>query len=538
MPFLGGRFKRLTSFFSFEYLGLFLPLFLLFFVVTPQKYKKHVLLLSSYAFFLLISGPLLAVLIGVTMIAYFGGLYLEKLKEQHKLQVKAESDKAIKKTLKEQLRKIRQHKLLWLVLSLLLVLIGFKYVGLIITTFSSVMGTKTDGVSVVFKFAAPIGISFFTMQMIAYLVDIHRDTIKADRNFVRVALFFAFFPQIIEGPIVRYTQTAEQVYNVRSMTYDNLVFGLQRILYGMFKKLVVADRLNAMIGIIFTKYTEFDGSVVLIGAIAYTIQLYMEFSGSLDAVIGVSQILGVKMPENFRQPFASRTISEFWQRWHITLGTFFKDYVFYPVSLSQPMKKLTTKARDKMGMTYGPLMSSAVALFIVWVFNGLWHGPEYSYLFFGLYHFVFILLETVLSPISQKIATKINTQVFWYRSMQRVRTVFIVIIGELFFRAATLQDGQQMFSHMLNHFTFNTELSELLKRLKISVADIVVVIVAVIIVTIISHFKEKDKNIRGTIATMPMMWRWLFWYSVIVAIMLFGAYGGHYAPVDPIYANF
>lgn len=538
MPFLGGKIKRLTSFFSFEYLGIFLPFFLVLFTVTPQKYKKYILLLSSYAFFWFISGPLLVVLLGVTAIAYYGGLHLEKLKEKHKQQVKEQSDKATKKTVKEQLRKSRQKKLLWLVFALLIILIGFKYLSFIVYTIVSIGGISSDKTITIFKFAAPIGISFFTMQMIAYLVDVHRDTTKADKNLLRVALFFAFFPQIVEGPIVRYSQTAEQIYNVRAITYDNLVFGLQRILYGMFKKLVVADRLNAMVGIIFTKYTNFDGSIVLIGAIAYTIQLYMEFSGSLDAVIGVSQILGIKMPENFRQPFSAKTISEFWQRWHITLGTFFKDYVFYPLSLSQPMKKLTTKAREKMGITYGPLVSSAVALFVVWVFNGLWHGPEYSFLFFGLYHFVFILLETLFSPLSQKIAAKVNTQAFWYQAMQRSRTIMIVIIGELFFRAETLSEGLSMFSHMINNFTFNTNLFEVIKHLKISVYDIVVVILAVIIVTMISHFKEKDKNIRETIAQLPVVWRWAFWYAVIIGVMLFGAYGGHYVPVDPIYANF
>lgn len=538
MPFLGGKIKRLTSFFSFEYLGVFLPFFLVLFTVTPQKYKKYILLLSSYAFFWFISGPLLAVLLGVTAIAYYGGLHLEKLKEKHKQQIKEQTDKTTKKTLKEQLRKRRQKKLLWLVFSLLLVLIGFKYLNFILYTVVSIGGISSDKTITIFKFAAPIGISFFTMQMIAYLVDVHRDTMKADKNLLRVALFFAFFPQIVEGPIVRYSQTAEQVYNVRAITYDNLVLGLQRILYGMFKKLVIADRLNAMVGIIFKKYIEFDGSIVLIGAIAYTIQLYMEFSGSLDAVIGVGQILGIKMPENFRQPFAAKTISEFWQRWHITLGTFFKDYVFYPISLSQPMKKLTTKAREKMGVTYGPLMSSAVALFVVWVFNGLWHGPEYSFLFFGLYHFVFILLETLFSPLSQKIATKVNTQALWYQVMQRSRTIVIVIIGELFFRAATLNTGLSMFSHMVNNFTFNSDFFELIKRLKISVHDIVLVILAVIIVTFISRFKEKDKNIRDSIATLPIVWRWMFWYAVIIGIMLFGAYGGSYVPVDPIYANF
>lgn len=538
MPFLGGKIKRLTSFFSFEYLGIFLPVFLVLFTVAPQKYKKYILLLSSYAFFWFISGRLLAVLLGVTAIAYYGGLHLEKLKEKHRQHVKEQVDKATKKIVKEQLRKLRQKKLLWLILLLLVILIGFKYLNFIFNTVVSIGGTPSENTTVIFKFAVPIGISFFTMQMIAYLVDIHRDTIKADKNWLRVALFFAFFPQIIEGPIVRYAQTAEQVYNVRAITYDNLVFGLQRILYGMFKKLVVVDRLNAMVGIIFKQYTEFDGSIVLIGAIAYTIQLYMEFSGSLDAVIGVSQILGIKMPENFKQPFASKTISEFWQRWHITLGTFFKDYIFYPISLSQPMKKLTTKSREKMGATYGPLMSSAIALFVVWVFNGLWHGPEYSFLFFGLYHFVFILLETLFLPFSQKIATKINTQSFWYQVLQRIRTMIIVIIGELFFRAATLNAGVSMFSHMVNKFTLNTDFFELIKRLKISVPDIVLVILSLLIVTAISRLKEKDKNVRGMIATLPIVWRWLFWYAVIIGIMLFGAYGGSYVPVDPIYANF
>lgn len=538
MPFLGGKIKRLTSFFSFEYLGIFLPIFLFTFTVTPQKYKKYILLLSSYAFFWFVSGSLLLVLFGVTAVAYFGGIYLEKLKDKHKNEVKQQTDKVIKKTVKEKLRKYRQRRLFFLICILLGILIGFKYVNLIVNLYFSIIGTPSDKGLPLFKIAVPIGISFFTMQMIAYLVDVHRDTIKADKNFVRLALFFAFFPQIVEGPIVRYTQTAQQIYNVRAIVYDNLVFGLQRILYGMLKKLVVADRLNALVGIVFTKYYEFEGAVVLIGAIAYTIQLYMEFSGSLDAVIGVSQILGVKMPENFRQPFAAKTISEFWQRWHITLGTFFKDYVFYPISLSQPMKKLTTRAREKVGAVYGPLMSSAVALFVVWTFNGLWHGPAYHFLFFGLYHFLFILLETLISPISQKIATKINVQSGWYRGMQRCRTIGIVIIGELFFRATTLKSGQEMFSHMLNNFTLNIELFELMKRLKVSVYDIGTVVVVVIIVTVISHFKEKDINIRETIATLPIVWRWVFWYAVIIAIMLFGAYGGNYVPVDPIYANF
>lgn len=149
---------------------------------------------------------------------------------------------------------------------------------------------------------------------------------------------------------------------------------------------------------VFNNYTDFDGGVIALAAVCYTVQLYMDFSGSMDAVTGTAQILGVTMPENFRQPFFSKTISEFWKRWHITLGTWFKDYVFYPVVTLKPLEKLTSAARKRLGNHYGPLLASAVALFCVWFCNGLWHGAAWSYLFFGMYHFVLILGGNIIAP--------------------------------------------------------------------------------------------------------------------------------------------
>ena len=165
----------------------------------------------------------------------------------------------------------------------------------------------------------------------------------------------------------------------------------------MMKKVIIADRLNPLVKNVFNHYTDFDGGVIALAAVCYTVQLYMDFSGSMDAVTGTAQILGVTMPENFRQPFFSKTISEFWKRWHITLGTWFKDYVFYPVVTLKPLEKLTSAARKRLGNHYGPLLASAVALFCVWFCNGLWHGAAELSLF-GMYHFVLILGGNIIVP--------------------------------------------------------------------------------------------------------------------------------------------
>ena len=166
----------------------------------------------------------------------------------------------------------------------------------------------------------------------------------------------------------------------------------------MMKKLVVADRLNSFVVLVFNDYGNCDGGVIALGAVLYTVQLYMDFSGSMDAVIGIAEIFGVPMPENFERPFFSRTISEFWKRWHITLGAWFRDYLFYPVTASDKMKKLTSSARKKIGNHYGPLLAGSVALFCVWLSNGLWHGSDWNFIFFGMYHFVLILLGNLIAP--------------------------------------------------------------------------------------------------------------------------------------------
>ena len=241
------------------------------------------------------------------------------------------------------------------------------------------------------SFALPIGISFYTLMAVSYVVDVYRERTKADKNLGHVALFLAFFPGIMEGPLSRYNDVAPSLIAGEPLNRKNLYAGTLRIMWGMAKKIIVADRLNAFVKPVFDNYGSYDGGVIALAAILYTIQLYCDFSGTMDVALGMGRVFNVTLPENFRQPFFSRTASEFWQRWHITLGLWFKDYVYYPISLSKPCKMLTTKARKRFGNRYGPLLASSVALFCVWIGNGLWHGAGSQYIFFGLYYFVLIM---------------------------------------------------------------------------------------------------------------------------------------------------
>ena len=356
-----GHFSELTSFFSLHYMLFFFPAALLGYALTPARWKRYSLLLISLGFFFLISGVLVAYLLASALSIWAFGLWLQKIHTRKAAAVKA-AEKSERKAIK-QAYLIRSRYVLGLAA---LVHIG----GLLVLKYS---GFFMENVNLLFgkaypvpSYALPIGISFFSLQAFSYLFDVYRGVQEADRNLLRLTLFLAFFPQIVEGPICRYSQTATQLWDVKPITWENLTLGLQRIGYGMMKKLVVADRLNAFIEAVFTGYSDLEGGIIAIAAVCYTIQLYMDFSGAMDAVTGTAQIFGITMPENFQRPFFSRNISEFWTRWHISLGTWFKDYIFYPVTMSKPMKNLTSAARKRIGNHFGPLVAGSIALFCVW----------------------------------------------------------------------------------------------------------------------------------------------------------------------------
>lgn len=541
-----GKFGNLTSYFSMEYLMFFLPLVLLFYCLLgaiPKKgdlLRKYFLLAASYLFFMFISGGLVICLFGTTLSMFFFGKWLEKLWKEEK-QVLCDIEKESRKKVKADY--LHRKRLVLGVAAALHIglLLLLKYSGFFMENVNVVlMLLKVPVQFEIPKFIMPIGISFFTMQAVSYLFDVYRGTIRAEENFGKLALFISFFPQIVEGPICRYEQTADRLWNVSAIKHENLVFGLQRILFGMMKKIVIADRLNPLIKEVFTNFVNYDGGIVMLGAVCYTIQLYMEFSGTMDVVIGTAQIFGVVLPENFARPFFSKTISDFWARWHITLGAWFKDYIFYPVTLSKPVKKITSNLKKKTGNYFALLTASAIALFCVWFCNGLWHGAAWNYIFFGMYHFALILAGNAAEPFMKKVRKFLHLNPNWvfYRLFQMLRTGILVVIGELFFRGHGLKSGLIMFKMILTNFSLEGMNLETMEKLGIDAKDTVIVCIALLIVLIISILKELGVKIRESLGRQHVAVRWAVMYGLILFIVIFGAYGLGYIPVDPIYANF
>lgn len=530
----------MTSYCSIGYLCIFLPVIIMMYKLTPQVHRWRVLLIASYAFYWYFSQKLIIFLLLSTVSIYLIGKKLSNLQDEYKRKI-INLTKDEKKQIKLKYNNKKKRVMFFSVILHIGILVIIKYTSFFLNNINSIL----EQLNLIYRFEVPqfilpLGISFYTLQALSYLIDIYRGKIKADQNIGRLALFLSFFPQIMEGPICRYEETAMQLMQGNDITYKSLTFGLQRILFGVMKKVVVADRLNLFIKTVFKDFEMYDGGVIAVAMICYTCQLYMEFSGTMDIVVGSGEIFRVKMPENFRQPFFSRTISDFWARWHITLGTWFRDYIFYPLSMSKPLKKMTLKYRKILGHYYGPMISGTIALFAVWISNGLWHGAAWNYIFFGMYHFILLFLGNLLEPVYAYLFKKIhvNRNCQLYKFAQIIKTVIFVNIGELFFRAHGLKAGLAMFYKMITDFRFDTISDGKIFEIAMDQYDFIIVFIAVLIVFVFSILKERHIDIRQTISQYHIVLRWSIYLSFIMFIVIFGAYGTGYIPIDPIYVNF
>lgn len=496
------------SYHLLTYSMLFLPLVIVLYQICPKKYRFLVMLSADYIFFCMISGRLIVWLIAATLVSYGTGLWLDHISAKY-------ADMEAKK--------LTGKKRLVLGCGIVLVLgalLGLKYLR--------IFG---------FSFAVPIGISYYTLQAISYMTDVYRKTILAEKNVLKIALYLSFFPQIMEGPISRFTETADRLYAGEGITFHNLAYGYQRILWGLFKKMLIADRLAPLVSKVFNGYENLDGAAICIGVIAYTMQLYMEFSGCMDIIMGTGEIFGVKLPENFRQPFFAKDAGDFWHRWHITLGTWLKDYVFYPISLAKPIKKLAKKVKKSAGINVSKFVAPSIALFFVWLTNGIWHGPKLTYLFYGMYYFVLIFIENITEQPIKRLQNRLHIcqEKPGFKIVRFVKMFIIVNIGELFFRADSLADGFGMFFGMISDFHIRA-LAE--TNFGIDPYDIVLALICIFIVFIVDMIHEQGVSIRNYISSRRLPVRWCFWYAMIIMVIVFGAYGAGYSIVDMIYAAY
>ena len=487
------------SYASIEFL-LFVLVLVLIYYIFPKKHRYIVLLIGSLIFYYLFSGKYIIFILLSSVITYFSGKLIEKYNDKRKLILSLS---------------------ILLNLSFLLVLKYNNFFGDIF---------RVVGINIPYKkFILPIGISYYTLETISYLTDIYRKRMKAETNYLKVLLFLVYFPQIVEGPIANYSRLSKTLFNTEKFNYDNFVSAFVLIGWGFVKKLVIADRAGIFVSKVFEN--NYGGALLIIGVLLYTLQIYADFSGCIDIVSGVSELFGVKLDENFKRPFFSKSIQEFWRRWHITLGTWLKEYIFYPISLSKLNMKLNLKLRKMKSKYISRFIITAFPLFFVWFFNGMWHGASFKYVVYGLYYYVLMMIGILLEPVFKKIISifKINTEVWSYKFFQAVRTILIVCFGMFLFRVDSFKQMGLMF-----HSNASTSLFSLgLKK-----ADFALLMVGILVMLVVGVMQEFNINIRKELQKQNLLFKWFIYYIIIFSIIIFGIYGKGYDAASFIYGGF
>ena len=374
---------------------------------------------------------------------------------------------------------------------------------------------------------------------VSYVVDVYRGKYKPERNFFKLALFLSFFPQMTEGPIGKYEIMMPRLVEGHSFDFERDAQAVMRIFWGMFKKMVIADRANLFVTGVFDNGDQ-AGSMVLLGTLLYTVQIYCEFSGCMDIVCATGQLFGVEMQENFRRPIFSKTINEFWQRWHITLGAWIKEYVFFSVSLSKGLMNLSKHTRKKLNDYFANLVPMTFALFCVWFFNGIWHGASWKYVLYGLYYYILMMIGMYLRPVSDKLlhALHIAPESKGFALFQMVRTFLIVNVGMMLFRCHTISQWGQSLARIFTDFDGACLTNGTVLSLGNDWQDFLIMGIGVLVVGIVEVLQEKGHTIRLELARRPVVLRYAVFLALVIGVIVFGAYGTGYETVAPIYGQF
>ncbi len=492
--------------------------------IFPKRIRWTVLLFFSFLFYLLISTYLFVFFLATAASVYFGARFAVRAVPQDA------DDAAKKKTAR------RNKRVIVLVILFNLAILGvLKYYNFFGGMFNSLISLAgADWRLPVLWLALPLGISFYTLTAIGYMVDIHRGKYAAEQNFGKLCLFLGFFPQILEGPICRYDQTAAQLSEGHDADYRGMMFGVQRIVWGLFKKMIVADRLYLLVHTIAESPSSYSGIASVLFMVCYTVQLYADFSGFVDIALGSGELFGIRLPENFRQPFFAKSAQEFWQRWHITLGLWLKEYVFYSVALSPRVTGPAGRLKKKFRNHFTKMLPTVVALFAVWVCNGLWHGPEWKYVVYGMYYFVIIAGAMLAEPLFKKLYARcgIGENNLGLRIFRHVRTLLIIVVGETVFGANDLAGAVTILTSVFRPYGGSVF------GLGLDYKEWIIVLFGMAAMLAVGIVKERGIDIRGKVAQAVLPVRWASYLAVAVCLVLFGAYGDLYSVVPFIYGNF
>ena len=493
------------SFDSIDFL-FFFPIVALAYYLIPKAGKYNLknvwLLIASYYFYMSWNPKYVILILLSTIITYFCGILLER-PENRKVIV-----------------------LIICFLCNLSILFFFKYGQFAINNVVFALSKLGFSVSThTLDILLPVGISFYTFQALGYTIDVYRGDIKAEKNFIQYALFVSFFPQLVAGPIERSKNLLGQLKQDNKFDFSNVREGLLLMLWGFFMKLVIADRTAVFVDTVYNDYYTFQGFYIIIATILFGIQIYCDFNGYTMIARGAAKIMGFNLMENFDAPYLATTVSDFWKRWHISLTSWFKDYLYIP-----------------LGGNRKGLYRQFFNILIVFGVSGLWHGAEWSFVLWGLLNGLYQVIGKLTSSIRSKTVNyfKLNPQSLGHRILNTLVTFALVDFAWLFFRADTIKDGLLMIK---NIFSINNVWilfdRESIYKCGLDRQDFNLLIIAIIILLVCDICKTKRISIINDIVLLQDTWcRWAIYIVAFLFVLIFGVWGFGYENAAFLYFQF
>ncbi len=492
----------LTSLYFFVFLIL---LFILYYCF--QSFQQFILLAGSVAFYYAVSPntywKITAMLMYILIITYIGGRIIDT-------------------------QAGRKKKIVFALAVFLLgaLLVVTKYLYNVLELMHHFLSFSSD-----FSFlrvGSIVGISYFLLSAIGYLADVYMEICKSEKNIVRMSLFIFYFPQVISGPITRFTDMRRQFISQHKLNYDVVSHGVRRMIWGYLKKLVISERFAVIVNAVYQDYSSYSAIGILGATLCYAIQIYTDFSGCMDIVLGASELFGINLPENFRTPYMSQSYQEFYQRWHITLGNWMRDYVMYPVQKSRFIQKIGDKSRKVFGKKRGMMVSFYLAMFILWVFIGVWHGGTALYFMVStLIPFVFLVISDFLQSQFKKLnmILKVDTDkqsFIWFR---RARTWLVLCAIFLFLSAGSVHGGINVLRHMVNNPISFTTFEEAIANIGLNSKDVAIMLLGLIILLLSDIAEDMGTSLQEIMNRQNTAIRIFLILVEISSILFYGELG-------------
>ncbi|MCB0121245.1 MAG: MBOAT family protein [Caldilineaceae bacterium] len=461
---------------------LFFPAVLVLYFALPHQWRWGLLLIASYYFYMAWKAEYALLMLFSTMLNYGIAIALESINH----------------------RVVRNVLLGVAVVCTLGLLFVFKYLGFFTLALQNALALFNISYQVPFlALLLPVGISFYTFQTMSYTIDVYRGTQRAERNLGIFALYVSFFPQLVAGPIERSTHLLPQFYAEHPLDYARITSGLRRMAWGFFKKMVVADKAALLVNAIYNHPTEQSGLMLLFATFLFSFQIYCDFSGYSDIAIGAARTLGFDLMENFRQPYLAQSLADFWRRWHISLSTWFRDYLYIPLGGS----------RVGRGHHY-------LNLLVVFIVSGLWHGANWTFLIWGMLHGLYLVLELVLQRPLMGMVTRLHLERLpRLLAGLRVFVVFhLVLLAWVFFRAGTVTDAFYILGKIATD-SWQPTTALLARTFHVGTLTATVLAVSILLVEVTEYLQRKG-HLQPRFC--PLWMRWATYYVLVLFIVLFG----------------